>query len=104
MSEDERVCDTCGATTDINECWTDCGMYWCSDECVPKWKWVQMFGEEMNDICVWDIQFCKKDEDGNELLNDDGSVKLFQLKREHDVSFIAEGTDNEDLEEVNDNE
>ena len=50
------------------------------------------------DICVWDIQFCKKDEDGNELLNDDGSVKLFQLKREHDVSFIAEGTDHEDLE------
>ena len=56
------------------------------------------------DICLWDIQFCKKDEDGNELLNDDGSVKLFQLKREHDVSFIAEGTDHEDLEEVNDNE
>lgn len=54
------------------------------------------------DICVWDIQFCKKDEDGNELLNDDGSVKLFQLKREHDVSFIAEGTDHEDLEEMND--
>ena len=48
MREDERVCDTCGATTDINDCWTDCGMYWCSDECVPKWKWVQMFGEEMN--------------------------------------------------------
>ena len=56
------------------------------------------------DICVWDIKFCKKDEDGNELLNDDGSVKLFQLKREHDGSFIAEGTDHEDLEEVNDNE
>ena len=48
MNEDERVCDTCGATTDINDCWTDCGMYWCSDECVPKWKWIQMFGKEMN--------------------------------------------------------
>ena len=59
---------------------------------------------EYLDICVWDIQFCKKDEEGNELLNEDGSVKLFNLKREHDVSFIAEGTDHEDLEEVtNDN-
>ena len=54
------------------------------------------------DIGVWDIQFYKVDEDGNELLNDDGSVKLFQLKYEHDVSFIAEGTEHEDLEEVND--
>ena len=48
MSEDERVCDTCGATTDINDCWTDCGMYLCSDECVPEWKWIQMFGKEIN--------------------------------------------------------
>ena len=54
------------------------------------------------DICVWDIQFYKVDEEGNELLNEDGSVKLFNLKREHDVSFIAEGTDHGDLEEVND--
>ena len=60
-----------------------------------------MMNNEYLDICVWDIQFCKKDEEGNELLNDDGTVKLFQLKREHDVSFIAEGTDHEDLEEVN---
>ena len=52
------------------------------------------------DICVWDIQFYKKDDDGNELLNDDGSVKLFQLKRDHDVSFIAEGTTDDDLEQI----
>jgi len=51
-------------------------------------------------IWVWDIQFCKKDNDGNELLNSDGSVRLFQLKREHDVSFIAESTTDEDLEEI----
>ena len=42
----------------------------------------------------------KTDDDGNELLNSDGSVKLFQLKREHDVSFIAESTTDEDLEEI----
>ena len=51
-------------------------------------------------IGVWDIQFYKTDNDGNELLNSDGSVKLFQLKREHDVSFIAESTTDEDLEEI----
>ena len=52
------------------------------------------------DICVWNIQFCKKDEDGNELLNDDGTIKLFELKADHEVSFLAEGTDHEDLIEV----
>jgi len=51
-------------------------------------------------INVWDIQFCKTDDDGNELLNSDGSVKLFQHKREHDVSFIAEATTEEELEEI----
>lgn len=51
-------------------------------------------------IGVWDIQFYKTDDDGNELLNSDGSVKLFQLKGEHDVSFIAEGTTDEDLKEI----
>ena len=54
-------------------------------------------------IGVWDIQFYKTDDDGNELLNSDGSVKLFQLKREHDVSFIAESTTDEDLEEIEEN-
>ena len=51
-------------------------------------------------IGVWDIQFYKTDDDGNELLNSDGSIKLFQLKREHDVSFIAESTTDEDLKEI----
>ena len=60
--------------------------------------------ENEYDICVWDIQFCKKDDDGNELLNDNGSVKLFQLKQEHDVSFIAEGTCDDDLEEIQETE
>ena len=50
--EDERTCDTCKATTDINICWTEGGQYWCSDECVPKWKWVEMFGEENEDESI----------------------------------------------------
>jgi len=32
--------------------------------------------EKMN-VCVWDVRFYMNDDDGNELLNDDGSVKLF---------------------------
>ena len=28
-------------------------------------------------VCVWDVRFYLNDDDGNELLNDDGSVKLF---------------------------
>ena len=51
-------------------------------------------------IGVWDIQFYKTDDDGNELLNPDGSVKLFRHKYDHDVSFIAESTTHDDLEEI----
>ena len=53
------------------------------------------------DIALWDIQFYKVDEEGNELQNPDGTVKLFQLKRDIDCSFIAEGTTEDELEEVN---
>jgi len=55
---------------------------------------------ENYDICVWDIQFYKVDEDGNELQKPDGTVKLFQLKKDVDCSFIAEGTTEDELEEV----
>tara|TARA_Y100000114_G_scaffold156346_1_gene183237 strand:- start:1442 stop:1624 length:183 start_codon:yes stop_codon:yes gene_type:complete len=55
------------------------------------------------DICVWDVRFCLMDDDGNELKNDDGTVKLFHLNDDSDVSFIAEGTEYKDLvEETND--
>ena len=50
------------------------------------------------DIAVWDIQFYKVDEEGNELQNSDGTVKLFQLKRDVDCSFIAEVTSEDELE------
>ena len=52
------------------------------------------------DICVWDIQFCKKDDDGNELLNSDGSVKLFRVAVDIDLSDISEYLEHEDLEEI----
>ena len=51
-------------------------------------------------IAVWDIQFYKVDEDGNELLNDDGSVKLFTSSRNMDFSWVAESADANELEEM----
>jgi len=50
-------------------------------------------------IAVWDIQFYKVDEDGNELLNDDGSVKLFFENSNFDYSYLAESINDDDLEE-----
>ena len=51
-------------------------------------------------IAVWDIQFCKIDEDGNELLNDDGSVKLFTEAGNGDLSYIAEQVTEDELFEI----
>jgi|TARA_R110000851_G_scaffold330413_1_gene503222 hypothetical protein len=49
---------------------------------------------------VWDIQFYKVDEDGNELLNADGSVKLFTSSRNMDFSWVADSVTANELEEV----
>tara|TARA_R110002049_G_scaffold103921_1_gene250270 strand:- start:58 stop:237 length:180 start_codon:yes stop_codon:yes gene_type:complete len=49
---------------------------------------------------VWDIQFYKIDENGDELLNDDGSIKLFTGNHNMDCSYLAEGVDDDDLEEI----
>jgi hypothetical protein len=51
-------------------------------------------------IVVWDIQFFKVDEDGNELLNEDGSVKLFTDGGNLDCSYIAEGVNEDELWEI----
>ena len=51
-------------------------------------------------IAVWDIQFCKVDEDGNELLNEDGSVKLFTEGGNGDLSYIAEHVTDDELWEI----
>jgi len=49
---------------------------------------------------VWDIQFCKVDEDGNELLNEDGSVKLFTDGGNIDLSYVCELATDDELWEV----
>ena len=51
-------------------------------------------------MAVWDIQFYKVDEDGNELLNEDGSVKLFTPTRDIDVSWVADSVCEDDVNEV----
>ena len=53
-------------------------------------------------IGLWDIQFYKLDENGNELTNKDGSVKLFTTRHDFPHHLIAELPDHEDLEEVKD--
>lgn len=51
-------------------------------------------------VFVWDIQFYKVDEDGNELLNDDGSIKLFTQARDIDLSWIADSVSENDIQGV----
>ena len=51
-------------------------------------------------IAVWDIQFYKVDEDGNELLNEDGSVKLFSENSNFDYSYLADSINEDDLKEL----
>tara|TARA_R110000787_G_scaffold245236_1_gene351036 strand:+ start:43 stop:219 length:177 start_codon:yes stop_codon:yes gene_type:complete len=51
-------------------------------------------------IAVWDVQFYKVDEDGNELLNEDGSVKLFTEGGNGDLSYIAEHVTDDELWEI----
>jgi hypothetical protein len=47
-------------------------------------------------IAVWDLTFYKIDDEGNELLNEDGSIKLFDAP-DFDCSWITEDMDDCDL-------
>jgi len=51
-------------------------------------------------IAVWDIQFCKFDEDGRDILNEDGSVKLFTDRGFIDLSYVCEAATDGELWEV----
>jgi len=52
------------------------------------------------EVRVWDIKFYKVDEDGDEVLNDDGSVKLFSQSRDIDLSWVSDSVTEDDIEEV----
>tara|TARA_Y100001973_G_C5141242_1_gene303041 strand:+ start:27 stop:215 length:189 start_codon:yes stop_codon:yes gene_type:complete len=47
-------------------------------------------------VNVWDVTFCKVDEDGKELLNEDGTVKLFHAPK-MDYSHISDYVEEDDL-------
>ena len=49
-------------------------------------------------IYVWECSFYLMDDEGNEVLNDDGTVKLFEAPN-NDWSYVAESIEVEDLEE-----
>ena len=51
-------------------------------------------------IAVWNVQFYKIDEEGNELLNDDGSVKLFFENSNFDYSYLADSINDNELKEI----
>lgn len=52
------------------------------------------------EVRVWDITFYKVDEEGEEVLNDDGSVKLFSQNSDIDLSWVSDSVTEDDIEEV----
>ena len=50
-------------------------------------------------IAVWDITFYKVGEDGEALTDNKGNAQLYTAT-DYDCSYLAEGLDDDDLEEV----
>ena len=53
--------------------------------------------KEFKNIQLYDILFYLTDDDGNELLNDDYTAKLFRPKNDNDFSYIVERFELNDL-------
>lgn len=51
-------------------------------------------------IAVWEITFYKVGEDGEALTDNKGNVQLYNAT-DYDCSYLAEGLDDDDLEEIN---
>ena len=51
---------------------------------------------------VWECILYKCNENGSEICNEDGSLKLFKARRDFDWSHIAESFDDSDLVEFED--
>ena len=56
----------------------------------------------MSDTRVHEFTFSKCYENGDDICNEDGSIKLFTGHRDFDWSHIAESVDDSDLVEVKD--
>jgi hypothetical protein len=61
---------------------------------------------EYNNVAINRITFYKFDDDGNELENEDGTIKEFDLKstRFIPLEYLCEDLDADDLEEIKENE
>jgi len=53
---------------------------------------------DYSNIAVYDLTFYRADDDGNELKDDQG--KVITYRAETDCTYLAEGLDVDDLEEV----
>lgn len=51
------------------------------------------------EIAVWNIQFYRLDEDGNEELDENGNIKLYEADW-YDCSHLSDGVEFEDLKAV----
>jgi len=51
-------------------------------------------------IAVYNVFYYKRDEDGNELLNADGSIKMFFEDTNFDYSYLADKVDPDNLKEA----
>jgi len=51
------------------------------------------------DIAIWTIRFCKVNENGNELLDKNGTVRLFEAPN-LDFSYILKYANHSDLVEI----
>ena len=58
--------------------------------------------DKFKNIQLYDILFYLTDDDGNELLNDDYTAKLFTPRDDYNLSHIAEYFDHKDIKENND--
>ena len=62
-------------------------------------RYKTMSKEKEYSIAVWNIQFYRQDEDGNEELDENGNIKLYEADW-YDCSHLADGIELEDLQEV----
>lgn len=53
-------------------------------------------------VAIWEVTYFLKDEEGDDVLNEDGSVKLFRDCGDVDVSTWAEWVEPDMLEEIDD--
>jgi hypothetical protein len=65
-----------------------------------------MMKNEYNNVAIHTITFYKFDDEGNELENEDGTIKEFDLKsnRFKPLEYLCEDLDADDLEEIKEND